>query len=105
MSKRSAEEIENIEEVEVTFVSEESAAKRAKIQNAYDCARKEVEEILILLNATTTKVKMLRSELKEEREMVSSDTIKQKTKDVLMMTSVHLKTKKISSAVKVFYEI
>ena len=105
MAKRSAAEIENMEEVEVTFLSETSQAKRAKIQDVYDCARKEVEEILILLNATTKKVKMLRSELKEEGEMVSSQTIKEKTKDVLMMTSVHLKTKKISSAVEVFYEI
>ena len=105
MAKRSANEIEQMEEVEVTFLSETSEAKRAKIEHAYDCARKEVEEILILLNATTKKVKMLRSELKEEREMVSSQTIREKTKDVLMMTSVHLKTKKISSAVEVFYEI
>ena len=89
----------------MTFVSEESAAKQAKIQNAYDCARKEVEEILILLNATTKKVKMLRSELKEESEMVSNQTIKEKTKDVLMMTNVNLKTKKISSAVEVFFEV
>ena len=105
MAKRSAEEIKNMEEVEVTFVSEESAAKRAKIQNAYDCARKEVEEILILLNATTKKVKQLRSELKEESEMVSNQMIKEKTKDVLMMTCVNLKTKKISSAVEVFFEV
>ena len=105
MAKRSASEIEEIEEVEVTFVSETSEAKRTKIKHAYDVARSEIEEILILLNTTTKKVKMLRSELKKEREMVSSQTIKQKTKDVLMMTSVHLKTKKISSAVEVFYKI
>ena len=105
MAKRSADEIENMEEVKVTFLSETSQAKRAKIQHAYDCARKEVEEILILLNATTKKVKMLRSELKEESEMVSNQTIKEKTKDVLMMTNVNLKTKKISSAVEVFFEV
>ena len=105
MAKRSANEIKQISEVEVTFVSEENAAKRAKINKAYDVARDEIEEILILLKATTKKVKMLRSELKEEREMVSSQRIKDKTKDVLMMTNVHLKTKKISSAVEVFYEI
>ena len=105
MAKRSANEIKQISEVEVTFVSEENAAKRAKIDKAYDVARDEIKEILILLKATTKKVKMLRSELKEEREMVSSQRIKDKTKDVLMMTNVHLKTKKISSAVEVFYEI
>ena len=57
MAKRSANDIENMEEVKVTFLSETSQAKRAKIQHAYDCARKEVEEILILLNATTKKSK------------------------------------------------
>ena len=105
MAKRSANEIEQISEVEVTFVSETSEAKRAKIEHAYDVARNEIKEILILLNATTKKVKMLRSELKTEGEMVSNQTIKEKTKDVLRMTPVHLKTKKISSAVEVYYEI
>ena len=57
MAKRSANEIEQISEVEVTFVSEESAAKRAKINHAYDVARDEIEEILILLKATTKKLK------------------------------------------------
>ena len=105
MAKRSASEIKEIEEVEVTFVSEKSEAKRAKIEHAYDVARNEIKEILILLNATTKKVKMLRSKLKTEGEMVSNQTIKEKTKDVLRMTPVHLKTKKISSALEVYYEI
>ena len=68
--------------------------KTAKIEHAYDCARKEVKEILILLKVTTQKVKMLRSKLKAEGEMVSNQRIKEKTKDVLMMTSVHLKNQK-----------
>ena len=105
MAKRNANEIEQMAEVKVTFVSETSEAKRAKIEHAYDCARKEVEEILILLTVTTQKVKMLRSKFKAEGEMVSNQRIKEKTKDVLMMTSVYLKTKKLSSAVEVFYEV
>ena len=105
MAKRSANEIEQIAEVEVTFVSETSEAKRQKIQRAYDCARNDIEEILVLLNATTQKVKSLRKELKTEGEMVSHQTIKEKTKDVLRMTPVNLKTKKISSALEMYYEI
>ena len=57
MAKRSANEIKQISDVEVTFVSEESAAKRAKINHAYDVARDKIEEILILLKATTKKLK------------------------------------------------
>ena len=57
MAKRSANEIEQISEVEVTFVSETSVAKRAKINHAYDVAKEEIEEILILLKATTKKLK------------------------------------------------
>ena len=105
MAKRHTSEIEQMEEVEVTFLSETNETKRVKIEKAYDCARKEIKEILILLKATTQKVKILRSELKVEGEMVSNKRVKEKTKDVLLMTSVHLKTKKLSSAVEVFYEI
>ena len=57
MAKRSANEIEEMEEVKVTFLSETSEAKRTKIEHAYDVARREIEEILILLNATTKKSK------------------------------------------------
>ena len=42
MAKRSTNEIKQISEVEVTFVSEESAVKRAKINHAYDVARDEI---------------------------------------------------------------
>ena len=60
MAKRHTSEIEQMEEVEVTFLSKTNETKRAKIEKAHDCARKEIEEIPILLKATTQKVKILR---------------------------------------------
>ena len=67
------------QEVEV-FINETDTEtdKRRRIKKGFEVAQKEIEELLVLLTATTSKVKVSRNELKIDAEKVSKQQIKEK---------------------------
>ena len=91
------------QEVEV-FINETETDKRRMIKKGFEVAQKEIEELLVLLTATTSKVKVLRNELKIDAEKVSKQQIKEKSKDVLRFTNVNVKTREVVG-VQIYFEV